>query len=218
MSIFEQLGKQQREIEELFCDIRRSLSSNQRSLARVTFQLAANKLIACMKAEHAVVYPRFADIDGLVTEVAQARREHDVIEQSINRLRIGGLAGDLWDAELDHLIRAFEQHAELEELSMFPIAGLALTSKQLVKVGEDFKRYLAQSTTVAGASITYELAPSELAPPVIVRFADAPADRPRVKVAPFEMVPAVESEDETIAKLDTFEEDCAYVFDRFEAA
>lgn len=215
MSIFEQLSNQQREIEELFCDIRRALASDQRSLAGVMFQLAANKLIACMKAEHAVVYPRFADIDGLVAEVAQARREHDGIEQCVNRLRIGGLSGDAWDAELDRLVRAFEQHQELEELSMFPIAGLALTSKQLVKIGEDFKRYLAQSTTVAGASITYELAPSEPAAPVVVRFAAAPADRPRPTVKPFELVaPVMSTED----KLDTFEEDCAYVFDRFEAA
>lgn len=205
MSIFEQLGKQQREISELFCDTRRALSTEQRGLAVVLFQVAANKLIACMRAEHAVVYPRFADIDGLVAEVAQARREHGAIEDSINLLRVAGLHGDAWDAELDRLIRLFDQHSDLEELSMFPIAGLSLTTKQLMKIGVDFAAYLACSTSVAGASITYEPAPVA-AYPRIVRVAAAPAELQKPAIKPFELVEA-----SAVDEWDT--EDTAYVFD-----
>jgi len=210
MSIFEQLGKQQREIGELFCDTRRALSTDQRGLAVVLFQLAANKLVACMRAEHAVVYPRFADIDGLVAEVAQARREHQTIEDSINLLRVAGLHGSAWEAELDRLIRLHEQHADLEELSMFPIAGLSLSTRALVKIGVDFAAYLGRSTSVAGASITYEPAPVA-AYPRIVRVAEAPAELTKSTIAPFELVEAA-----AVEEWDT--EDTAYVFDHPEAA
>ena len=207
MSIFDQLGKQQSEISELFCDMRRAVTTEQRGLAMVMFQLAANKLIACMRAEHAVVYPRFADVDSLVAEVAQARREHAVIEDSINQLRIGGLHGDVWDAELDRLIRLFDQHADLEELSLFPIAGLSMTTRELVKIGVDFATYLARSTEVAGASITYDPAPVAQIPRV-VRV--TPVDSAPKSIAPFELVePTVDGWDA---------QDTAYVYDRPEAA
>ncbi|MBA3455625.1 MAG: hemerythrin domain-containing protein [Deltaproteobacteria bacterium] len=211
MSIFEHLSKQQREITELFCDIRRSVSSDQRGLALIQFQLAANKLIACMRAEHAVVYPRFADIDGLVTEVAQARTEHAAIEDSINRLRIGGLQGDLWDSELDHLIRLYDQHADLEELSMFPIAGLSMTTKELVKVGVDFVAYLSRSTSVAGASITYQPAPVTTYPRIVRVAPVAPVAAAPMEIESFENV-----EPTAIDEWDR--EDTAYVFSRPEAA
>lgn len=208
MSIFDQLGKQQREISELFCDMRRAVSTDQRSLAQVLFQLAANKLMACMRAEHAVVYPRFADVDGLLVEIAQARREHALIEDSINRLRIGGLHGSEWDAELDKLIRLYEQHADLEELSLFPIAGLSMSTRELLKIGVDFATYLATSTTVAGASITYDPAPV-VEVPRVARI--APATTAPKPVAPFELVepPAINEWDD---------QDTAYVFGRPEAA
>jgi len=211
MSIFEQLAKQQREIEELFCDVRRALATEQRSLGHVLFQGVATKLIACMRAEHATVYPRFADIEGLVAEVSLARHQHQGIEDAINNLRIGGLSGDTWDAELDRLIRLFNQHADLEELSMFPIAGLSLSTKQLIKIGTDFAAYLACSTSVAGASITYQMAPVSSIPRSVM-IAPAPADRPLPKVAAFELVEADSAVDEWDVA------DTAYVFDHPEAA
>jgi hypothetical protein len=208
MSIFDQLGKQQREIRELFCDMRRAVSTDQRNLAQVLFQLAANKLIACMRAEHAVVYPRFADVDGLVAEIAQARRDHALIEDTINRLRIGGLHGDEWDAELDKLIRLYDQHADLEELSLFPIAGLSMTTRELLKIGVDFATYLASSTAVAGASITYDPAPVA-AIPRVAHIAPAPG-APK-SVAPFDLV-----EPAAISEWD--DQDTAFVFGHPEAA
>ncbi len=209
MSIFEQIGKQQRQISELFCDTRRALSTEQRGLAVVLFQVAANKLIACMRAEHAVVYPRFADVDGLVAEVSQARRDHEEMEDSINQLRVGGLHGDSWDAELDHLIRLFLQHADLEELSLFPIAGLALTTTQLVKIGVDFAAHLARTTSVAGASITYEPAPVAAIPRIV-----------RVAVAlPAQRRPTIQSIEVEIDAIDAWDtEDSSFVFEHPEAA
>ena len=173
-------------------------------------QVAANKLIACMRAEHAVVYPRFADVDGLLAEVAQARREHETIEDSINLLRIAGLHGDAWDAELDRLIRLFEQHSDLEELSMFPIAGLSMTTRELVKIGVDFATYLATSASVAGASITYQPAPVAKIPQ-IARIAAAPIDHTKSTIKPFDFLEA-----SAVDEWDT--EDTAYELDRPEVS
>ncbi len=169
MSAFESLSRHQREIDELLGDVRNAVASEQRVLADANFQLLAVKLLACMKAEHAVVYPRLADVAGLVAEVAQARREHDGIEQTLNRLRVGGLAPDAWDAELDRLARQISAHADLEEFSLFPIASLALSAKELARIEADYLAYHARTVTVAGPSITYD--PVDPAPPeLVIRF------------------------------------------------
>lgn len=169
MSAFDALSRHQREIDELLGDVRNAIATDQRALAETTFQLLAIKLMACMKAEHAVVYPRLADVAGLVAEVAQARREHDAIEQTLNRLRVGGLHAEAWDGELDRLARQIAAHTDLEEFSLFPIASLALTAKELARIQTDYLAYHARSTAVAGPSITYE--PAQPDPPeLIVRF------------------------------------------------
>ena len=169
MSIFEVLARHQREVAEAISEVRSAIASDQRAHAEALFQRAAIMLLAGLRAEHAVVYPRLADVAGLLTEVAQARREHDEIEQTLDRMRIGGLGPDAWDTELDRLARQVSQHADLEELSMFPIAALALSPRELATIDADYAAYLERARSVAGASITYDPA-TEDAPPRIVRF------------------------------------------------
>jgi len=170
MSLFDVLAKQQRTLQELLEDTQKQAIAGQRELAHVTFQLASNKLIACMRAEHATVYPRLEREAGLHSEVAQARREHDAIEHAINRLRVGGLSREAWKTELASLIKMFEEHSDLEEFTLFPIAALTFTAEELVTLGEDFTISLALSSTVADPAITYEMAQFEPPPQMIVRF------------------------------------------------
>src|SRR6188768_179778 len=127
MSIFEILGKQQSQIAELIEDTIQQMSKGKSDLAFVTFQLLSNKLMACMRAEHASVYPRFERECGLETDIAKARLEHDAIEAAINRLRVAGLRRSAWLVELSNLARLVERHAELEESSLFPMAALTFT-------------------------------------------------------------------------------------------
>lgn len=148
-------------------DVRSAIARNDRDEAESIFQRAASALLAGLRAEHAVVYPRLSDVAGLGAEVAQARREHDDIEQTLNQLRVGGLAPDAWDAALDRLSRQVSQHADLEELSMFPIAALALSPSELAKLAADYLAYLERARAVAGPSITYEPAPDEDEPRTI---------------------------------------------------
>lgn len=197
MSILYKLGQQHREINALFCELREVISMQQRGVSLSLFQLAAKRLIACMRAEHAVVYPRFAEVAELVDDLAKARRGHQTIEDSINLLRIGGLDRAAWNAEVVRLMDLLDQSVELEELSLFPIAGLALTTNQLMKIGVDFVAHLAHSGTVAGVSITY--APSPAAPRAIV-----PSD-PTIEL--YELTEADE-----VIDLDL--DETAYLFDR----
>ena len=170
MSLFDVLAKQQRTLQELLADTQTQAQAGQRELAHVTFQLASNKLIACMRAEHATVYPRLERDAGLREEVAQARREHEAIEHAINRLRVGGLSREAWKAELAGLVKLFEEHSDLEEFTLFPMAALTFTAEELAGIGEDFLMALAMSSTVADAAITYEMAQFEPPPQMIVRF------------------------------------------------
>jgi hypothetical protein len=173
MSIFEVLGRQQRQIEELIEDTIQQMAKGQKELAFVTFQLLANKLGACMRAEHATVYPRLERDAGLVTEVAQARAEHEAIEDAITRLRVGGLRRSAWLVELSNLARLVEKHTELEELSLFPMAALTFTNEQLVEIGHQFTAALAVTATVADAAITYETAEFEPSPTRVARVPKA---------------------------------------------
>lgn len=169
MSIFEVLGRQHRQIEELVEDTIQQMAKGQTELAFVTFQLLSNKLVACMRAEHATVYPRLEHEAGLVTEVAQARAEHEAIEDAITRLRVGGLVRSAWLVELSNLARLIERHAELEELSLFPMAMLTLAADQVADMTQQFTAALAMATTVADAAITYETAEFEPPPTRVVR-------------------------------------------------
>lgn len=170
MSIFDALGRQQRLLEELVEDALQQADKGQEELAFVTFQLLSNKLVACMTAEHATVYPRLEREAGLVIEVAQARREHEAIEEAITRLRVGGLAPAEWRQELASLANLMEQHAMHEEFTLFPIAALTFSQEQLAEIGQQFMAALLVATSVADAAITYETAVFEPPPPLVVRF------------------------------------------------
>ena len=166
----EVLGRQQRQLEELIEDTVQQINKRQFELAFVTFQLMSNKLIACMRAEHATVYPRLERDAGLINEVAQARREHEAIEEAINRLRVGGLSRELWRTELEQLANLVERHAELEEYTLFPMAMLIMSAEQLKEIGEQFTLSLAVASTVADAAITYDTAEFDPPPTMVVRF------------------------------------------------
>lgn len=120
MSIFDELSRQQRQVQELLGDIQAQVQRGQSELAFVTFQLLANKLVACMSAEHAVVYPRFEHDADLAAEIAQAREQHEAIERSITRLRVGGLNRPSWRVELVNLTQLVDLHSEHEEYNLFP--------------------------------------------------------------------------------------------------
>lgn len=169
-TIFDVLRKTHREVEELFGDVQNAIHIEQFGLAETLFQLVSVKLVSAMRAEHAVVYPRFARDGQLVDDVAQALREHDGIERMIDLLRVGGLSRDEWCETVAQLGTLVADHADCEECTLFPLASLALTTPQLQEIARDYQQRVVQTTPIAGASITYELPQPEPPAPLIVTF------------------------------------------------
>ena len=167
MTIFEALRATHREIEGLFGDVQNAIATEQHELAEMLFQLASVKIVSAMRAEHAVVYPRFAKEAGLVDEVAEALREHTGIERMIDLLRVGGLESAEWTAAVEQLGTLVADHADCEECTLFPIASLSLSTETLIEIGRDYQERMQQIAPIAGASITYEL-PLPSPPPVMI--------------------------------------------------
>jgi hypothetical protein len=166
-TIFEALRASHREVEELFGDVQNAIVTSQIELARALFQLVSVKLVATMRAEHAVIYPRFAKEAGLVDEVSQALLEHTGIERMIDLLRVGGLGDEEWVDAVAHLGSLVADHADCEECTLFPIASLQLSTKSLQDMAVDYLARVQQTAPIAGASITYEL-PLPAPPPVMI--------------------------------------------------
>lgn len=153
MTIFEVLAREHAEIDARFTRVR---DASTPEAAREPFQALATKLITCMRAEHAIVYPRFAFLAGLDDEVAQAVREHDRVEQAINYLRLSTLGPDAWHAGVSRLQQLVRNHLETEEWILIPVARLRLSNEDIVKIGEEFLSFEPIAASAAAPSITYE--------------------------------------------------------------
>lgn len=169
-TIFEALRTSHREVEELFGDVQNAVDSGQIELAKTLFQLVSVKLVATMRAEHAVVYPRFAKEAHLVEEVSQALLEHSGIERMIDLLRVGGLDANEWCDAISQLGSLVADHADCEECTLFPIASLTFDTKALTDIAKDYAARVRETVPIAGASITYELAAPEPTQQLIVTF------------------------------------------------
>lgn len=169
-TIFEALRTSHREVEGLFGDVQNAVDSGQIELAKMLFQLVSVKLVAAMRAEHAVVYPRFAKEANLVDEVTEALREHHGIEQMIDLLRVGGLDADEWCDAAAQLGTLVADHADSEECTLFPIASLSFDRKALTEIADDYLSCVKQTVPIAGASITWDLPVSDPPPQITVTF------------------------------------------------
>lgn len=158
MTIFDVLAQQHVEVDAAFRDIHASQERKDHGKARALFAALSTKLLACMRAEHAVVYPCFSYEAGLAEEVKRAVREHDKIEQVINHLRLVPLARDAWQGALIRLQILVADHLETEEWILFPVARLRLTSDLATKLAGEFEKHRAMALPTTGCSITYEAA------------------------------------------------------------
>ncbi|MEJ7597249.1 MAG: hemerythrin domain-containing protein [Kofleriaceae bacterium] len=156
MTICELLERQHREVDALFQQIEDAYAANKFRLAHAGFRVVSTKLIACMQAEHSVVYPRFSQVVGLHDEVCAALREHDEIERAINHIRLAPLSPQAWFEAVQWLKSLVSNHVASEEWVLFPVACLAFSRQQLAQLADDFQRYEPIVAAVAGASITYE--------------------------------------------------------------
>ena len=158
MTIFELLAQEHVEVEAAFRDIHAALEQKDHGLARARFGKLSTKLLAAMRSEHAVVYPAFAYQAGLADEIKRAIREHQVIEQTINHLRLIPLGLDAWQGALTRLQILVADHVETEEWILFPVARLRLTTEQATKLAAEFIALRTIALPTTSCSITYDAA------------------------------------------------------------
>ncbi len=156
MTIFEALAQRHAEVDAAFRAIHAAHERNDTRAALAEFRALSTKLLACMRTEHAIVYPSFAFHAGLDDEVLRAIREHDKIEQAINHLRLAPLAPEAWRGALTRLQVLVADHVETEEWILFPVARLRLTREQAKDLAIDFLAHHARAMMTSACSITYE--------------------------------------------------------------
>lgn len=156
MTIFDLLARQHVEVEAAFHDIQSALDRRDHDGARVAFTALSAKLLASMRAEHAVVYPSFAFHAGLDDDVQRAIREHDKIEQAINHLRLVPLAPDAWRGALTRLQVLVADHFETEEWILLPVARLRLSTEQATRLATEFTTHASLALPTTACSITYD--------------------------------------------------------------
>ena len=157
MTIVDLLEHRHRDLAELFGQVEDAAASADHVRMRERFGARATAVIALMRAEHAIVYPRFAYLAGLHEEVVQARRVQVRIEAAINDLRLAPMTVDAWRATVAHLRRLITHHAETEAWILFPVAALRIGRDELARIGEEFLAFEAVAASTAGPSITYDL-------------------------------------------------------------
>lgn len=159
MTVFEVLARQHVEIEAAFRDIQHAAAERlDHGVARTLFAALSTRLLACLRAERAVVYPRFAYDAGLSDEIQRAIREHGRIEQAIGELRLAPLAPAAWRTALARLQKRVADHVETEEWILFPVARLRLSTASVTKLADELAAFETAARAMAACSITYDAA------------------------------------------------------------
>ena len=165
MTIVEVLEAQHRDLDAWFDDVNDAADIER---ARAMFRDLSTKLIARMRAEHAVVYPRIAFGCKLRDEVCHATREHERIEAAVNELRLADMPADEWRVAVCVLQQLVADHHAAEHWSLFSLASIVMSHAELCRIADDYLAFEASSVTTAAASITYEPAPVERAQLLVV--------------------------------------------------
>lgn len=156
MTLFELLAARVREFDTTFRAIHQAATAGDLGLARLTFDDLSVKLLARMHAVSVLLYGRLDRDDALMAEVAQARAEHDEIEQTIATLRIGALEGADWLRAVRRLERQVVDHLDFEDCMLLPFVRLALGPDEADQLVREYELTERMAASVSGPSITYE--------------------------------------------------------------
>jgi len=145
-SIFEVLMLEHRDVRSLFDQIQ-AVCADDPAAASDLFTVLQTSLLAHARAEEAVPYVRFAEIDGLVAEIGEARQDHALVETLLRELAARPPDGDEWLAELIALEEEVEQHVVEEEGVVFPAAMQEIDAAESRRLAS---RYLQRKARLTG--------------------------------------------------------------------
>jgi len=156
MTIIDVLEAQHRDLDAWFDDVNDAADIER---ARTLFRELSTKLLARMRAENAVVYPRIAFSCKLRDEVCRATCEHERIEAAVNELRLAAMEPEEWRVAVCVLQQRVADHAAAEHWSLFSLAAIVMSHAELCRIANDYLAFEAASAAIAAASITYEPPP-----------------------------------------------------------
>jgi hypothetical protein len=191
MTVFEVLRRKHRELDAAFDAIERTDSFAD---ADAKFRDLATRIVAYLRAERTVVYPRLASADGLridANEVAQVTRVQERIEKTIDHLRLGALGEPTWRAAARTLREQLVDLANLEEWVVFPLASLAFSSAELRAIAAELLAYEPVALRVSSVTITYDAPdldlPMPVRAPIVATVPPLPDTTPIARIDPFEL-------------------------------
>jgi hemerythrin-like domain-containing protein len=139
-TIFEVLAHDHRAIEAQFAQLQ------QLGVARIDeawddYERLADQLLMHLRAEAEVVYPTLVRVDELCDDIAQAVGDHDRLLRAIDDLRVTRVTPSEWLRAVRRLEAEIEEHIELAECEMFPIAKRALSETEAQALAHAFSEF-----------------------------------------------------------------------------
>jgi hypothetical protein len=156
MTVFEVLRRRHRELDAAFDAIERTDSYAD---ADAKFRDLSTRIIAHLRAERSVVYPRLAATNGIqidAHELGQVTRVQDRIEKTIDHLRLGALTEATWRAATRTLREQLGDLANLEEWVVFPLASLAMSTSELRAIADGVVAFEPVAMRMSSVTITYD--------------------------------------------------------------
>ena len=208
MTVFEVLRRKHHELDAALEAIERTESLAD---AELQFCELATRIVAFLRAERSVVYPKMARAESGMRleahELSQATRYQDRIERAVDHLRLGALPEGTWRAAVRSLRDQIADLASFEEWVVFPFASLALSTVELCHIAGEMLAYEPVAMRFSSVTITYD-APSfesekptiAIVPPMVTepqeRTTERAIERPTDTTLP---VPRIELPDELLA-------------------
>jgi hemerythrin superfamily protein len=120
--------------------MKRVASSSQESKVRdELFPEIRTDLLAHAKAEEKVFYPAMRKHPDMRELVERSQEQHEKIEGYVEQLADGNKHTKTWMTIFERMMRAVEQHVELEEQKMFPLAKDLCTKEELEDLLERYE-------------------------------------------------------------------------------
>ena len=96
------------------------------------------ELLAHARAEEETLYEALERVAPLRTEVVSNVREHQMMEEYLDKLGMLPPTSPTWEEAFADLVELFERHATEEESEMFPTAKKLLSDAQVEDLGDRF--------------------------------------------------------------------------------
>lgn len=143
LSIYEEIRKDHRQIEDLFRRLLALDGSHHESRHRLVGELQ-EAWVSHARAEEAAFYNELRRLDILSDLVHESYQEHLDVETQLRLLRLRDRIETDWRSATEQLLESFLRHREEEENAVFSVAEEMFTDAEALTMGRNFLRLKGQ--------------------------------------------------------------------------